>query len=80
VEALKTVEPKINPAHELILDLLYTNYHGLTADEVAFSLNYKVLFARPRMSELHKAGKIYRGDKRRKNASGLSATVWRIAA
>ena len=49
-----------------------------TADEVASKLGQNVLAVRPRLSELFAQGKIERvPNVRRKNASGMSAAVWR---
>jgi predicted ArsR family transcriptional regulator len=52
---------------------------GATADEVAKDLNLSVLSVRPRVSELKRTGKIKQTGARRKNESGMTATVWRIA-
>lgn len=52
---------------------------GATADEVARCLGASVLGIRPRFSELNRAGEIVDTGFRRKNESGLSATVWKIA-
>ncbi|MGX9389640.1 hypothetical protein ACWX0O_01825 [Nitrobacteraceae bacterium UC4449_H16] len=78
--ALKAIEPKAPQARELILETLSTFEEGLTADQIAALLDYKVLYARPRVAELHAAKRIERTGERRKNASGLSAAVWRVAA
>ena len=51
---------------------------GATADEVAKDLNLSVLSVRPRVSELNRTGKIEQTGGRRKNNSGMTATVWRI--
>lgn len=54
--------------------------HGpLTADECAAKIGETVLATRPRFSELKHAHAIIKTDARRKNASGCSATVWRVA-
>lgn len=54
---------------------------GLTADEVAERLRQNVLAIRPRVSELRELQKIERvPGVRRKNASGMSAAVWRKKA
>jgi hypothetical protein len=53
---------------------------GATADEVAKDLNLSVLSVRPRVSELKRTGKIEQTGARRKNESGMTATVWRIAS
>src|SRR6202048_4411620 len=52
---------------------------GATADEVARDLNLSVLSVRPRVSELKRTGKIKQTGARRKNDSGMTATVWQIA-
>jgi hypothetical protein len=53
---------------------------GATADEVAQALGSSILNVRPRVSELNRAGKIVQTGARRKNDSGMTATVWRIAS
>ena len=50
---------------------------GMTADEVARTMNESVLAIRPRITELGKAGWIYKTDMRRCNVSGMPAVVWR---
>ena len=65
--------------------LLLLHNRDLTADELAELLQKSVLSIRPRVSELHTQKLIFKathieGGKtvftRRKNASGMSATVW----
>jgi len=51
-----------------------------TADEIANDLNLSVLSVRPRVSELKRTGKIKQTGARRKNESGMTATVWRTAS
>jgi hypothetical protein len=51
---------------------------GATADEVAKDLDLSVLSVRPRVSELKRLGAIKQTGGRRKNESGMTATVWRI--
>lgn len=51
---------------------------GATADEIAKDLNLSVLSVRPRVSELNRTGEIEQTGARRKNESGMTATVWRI--
>jgi len=53
--------------------------NGLTTDECAERLGETVLSIRPRFTELAAKGEIEDSGIRRKNASGRSATVWRIA-
>jgi predicted ArsR family transcriptional regulator len=48
-----------------------------TADEAASELGESILAIRPRLSELVALGKIEDSGLRRKNASGMTATVWR---
>jgi hypothetical protein len=52
---------------------------GATADEVVKDLNLSVLSVRPRVSELKRLGEIKPTGGRRKNESGMTATVWQIA-
>jgi len=51
----------------------------LTADECAEALKESVLAVRPRLSELVKKGLLVSTGDRRKNASGMSAAVWKAA-
>jgi DNA-binding Lrp family transcriptional regulator len=51
---------------------------GATADEIAKDLNLSVLSVRPRVSELKRTGKIKLTGARRKNESGMTATVWLV--
>lgn len=51
---------------------------GLTAHEVAAKLGKDKMAISPRISELRALGKIVQTEERRKNASGMSAAVWRI--
>lgn len=48
-----------------------------TADEVASALGETVLAVRPRITELFQLGKIVDTGRRRQNASGRKAKVWR---
>lgn len=59
------------------VDALFDDYDGLTADECAEHLNEKIWSVRPRLSELRRLGRIVETDARRKNESGMSATVWK---
>jgi predicted transcriptional regulator len=52
--------------------------NGATADEVARELNLSVLSVRPRVSELNRSGDIRQTPERRRNDSGMTATVWQI--
>lgn len=57
----------------------YKEHHpqGMTADEAAKALNLSVLSIRPRVSELRRAGSLVDTLARRRNESGMTATVWR---
>lgn len=53
--------------------------HGpMTADEIAENIQRKPGAVRPRLSELKGLGRVVKTGARRKNESGLSASVWRI--
>ncbi len=52
---------------------------GATADEIAKDLNLSLLSVRPRVSELNRNGLNEQTGARRKNESGMTATVWQIA-
>ena len=51
---------------------------GFTADEIARDLNVSILSVRPRVSELHRNGYLKGTGQRRRNESGMSATVWAL--
>jgi predicted ArsR family transcriptional regulator len=62
------------------VDQLFVLGSELTADECAERLQASVLAVRPRLSELKTLGRIIETGFRRKNLSGLSATVWKTTA
>jgi len=49
-----------------------------TADELAYRLGESVLSIRPRVTELHKQGKLEPTGERHRNESGASAHCWRV--
>jgi hypothetical protein len=51
-----------------------------TADEIAARLRRSVLSIRPRVSELKAMKEITTTGERRRNESGMSASVWRVAS
>ena len=53
---------------------------GITADEIAAKLGKSILSVRPRVSELHRLGMIEPTGGRGRNESGMTATVWKLAA
>jgi predicted ArsR family transcriptional regulator len=74
-EAAEKMNGRALTLRDRVLDLLSQGY-ALTADEIAQVLGVGILSIRPRVSELHKQNLIRRSSERRKNASGLNATVW----
>jgi len=60
-----------------VLCVLQANPGGLTADEVAAELAESILSIRPRVSELKRQGLVEKTRERRRNISGMSASVWR---
>jgi hypothetical protein len=62
-----------------VLDELRTWPQGRTADELAKLLQRSPLSVRPRLSELKAMAKIVATGERRRNESGMTATVWRAA-
>lgn len=77
-EAAHKITPHANTLRDRVERLFLTGA-TLTADECAEALGVTVLAARPRLSELAKMGLIVKTSERRKNASGMSAQVWRAA-
>jgi len=63
----------------LVLSVFKNEPAGMTADEAAAVLDLPILSIRPRVAELHRLGELRPTAERRRNASGASATVWRIA-
>jgi predicted ArsR family transcriptional regulator len=55
--------------------------HGpMTADEIADRVGRGILSIRPRISELRKNDHVADTGERRKNLSGRTAVVWKLAA
>lgn len=73
--AAETVKPRAATLRNLCLQQL--RQQDLTADEVAAHLSESVLSIRPRIAELKKRNLIVDSGKRRRNASGENAKVWR---
>lgn len=63
----------------LVLKAYHASIFGLTADECADLLGEDKLSIRPRVAELKLDGKLTDTGIRRKNASGKSAAVMKIA-
>lgn len=77
-QAAMAITPHATALRDRVESLFLTGA-TLTADECAETLGVTVLAARPRLSELAKMGLIVKTPERRKNASGMSAQVWRAA-
>jgi FaeA-like protein len=78
-QAAEAMGSTANKRRAAVLAQLAQYPAGATADEIAKDLNLSVLSVRPRVSELKRTGKIKQTGARRKNESGMTATVWRIA-
>ena len=76
IEAAKVMKASAATLRDRCLIVLFSG--DATADEVANFLQVDRLAIRPRMAELNVAGKIFDSGIRRKNESGLNATVWSI--
>lgn len=67
-------------ATRLRAEVLTELSHGSgTADEIAKRMRRSPLSVRPRLSELKAMGKITATGERRRNESGMSASVWKVA-
>jgi predicted ArsR family transcriptional regulator len=77
-QAAEAMGSTANKMRAAVLGQLATYPDGATADEVAKDLNLSVLSVRPRVSELRRTGKIQQTTARRKNDSGMTATVWQV--
>jgi predicted ArsR family transcriptional regulator len=78
--AAKAMTGKAAKMREAVLAQIAQYPGGATADEIARDLNLSVLSVRPRVSELYRNGEIEQTGGRRKNESGMTATVWRVRA
>jgi DNA-binding transcriptional ArsR family regulator len=77
-QAAEAMGSTANKMRAAVLAQLAQYPGGATADEIAKDLNLSILSVRPRVSELNRAGAIEQTGARRKNESGMTATVWRI--
>lgn len=78
-EAAAAIAPRAPRLRGIVLAAFHEAPAGLTIDEAAGVVDLPVLSVRPRVAELHRLGEIRPTDERRRNTSGMSATVWRIA-
>ena len=78
-EAAAAMRGRCVTIRRMILDLLRQHPAGLTTDEALAHLELSRPTGQPRFSELRRMGEIVATDERRRNASGMTATVWKIA-
>jgi DNA-binding transcriptional ArsR family regulator len=76
LDAAATSEAK----RQAVLDLLAKHPEGLTTHEIAARLLLPVPSIQPRVSELRNLKRIEATGARRRNASGMSAAVFRLPA
>jgi hypothetical protein len=77
-EAARAIERSASKVRDTALkEFQAAGAHGLTPDECAKLLGHSVLYIRPRCTELKKLGLIEALPERRKNESGMVATVLR---
>ena len=79
-DAAKAISGKANRMRAAVLEKIAQCPAGATADEIAHELGLSVLSVRPRVSELNRSGEIRQTGTRRKNESGMTATVWRVVS
>jgi predicted ArsR family transcriptional regulator len=77
-QAAEAMGSTANKRRAAVLEQIAQYPGGATADEIAKDLDLSVLSVRPRVSELKRLGEIKQTGARRKNESGMTATVWRI--
>lgn len=75
-QAARRVQSRTERAREQIMSLL--DAHGaLTADECAELLGYRILFMRPRMSELKKMGMVIESGIVRLSSEGANSAAFK---
>jgi hypothetical protein len=75
-EAAEAIAGVASNLRDKVLEIIASTPGGSTADNIAFGLNRSILSIRPRVSELHRLGKIRPSGARGRNESGMSATIW----
>lgn len=76
-DAAQVVAGRAETLRGSVLNVVARAPAGLTADEAAEELRVSILSIRPRVSELRAMAQIEPTGERRKNKSGVLATVWR---
>ena len=79
-DAAKSMAGSAAKLRAAVLEQIVACPGGATADEIAHQLNLSILTVRPRVSELKRNGDIEQTGARRRNASGMTATVWRVSS
>jgi hypothetical protein len=77
-DAAQAISGSAKILREQVLQAIAAAPTGLSADSVADLLNKSVLSVRPRVSELRRLGEICPSNRRAKNQSGMTATVWEV--
>lgn len=75
-EAAAKITPTLNARQARVLNTLHMQ--DMTPDECASKLGLSLLSVRPRFSELQAQGLIEQTGIRRRNASGMTANVYRV--
>ena len=78
-DAATAIAPRAPRIRDAVLDVIASNPAGFPADEIAIALGLPVLTVRPRVSELRRLGEIRPTGNRRCNASGMTASTWRVS-
>lgn len=77
-DAAVRITPRARKLLDRVHDLMRSRYpEAFSPDQVAELLGETILSVRPRMSELHRHGKIETTGARRKNQSGMTANCYR---
>lgn len=78
-QAAKKIAPKLPNARERVYELLKSiGKHGATGSEIASHLKMNLYTAKPRLTELSKAGLIEKTGEMRLNEHGNSEIIWRV--
>ncbi|MBB5045939.1 hypothetical protein HNR60_000674 [Rhodopseudomonas rhenobacensis] len=78
-DAAVAIAPRAPRIRAVVFEEIAKHPAGVTADEIAAALGMSVLTVRPRVSELRRLGEISATGDRRCNASGMTASTWRVA-
>lgn len=79
-DAAEKIAPVAGKLRAQVLECFKQHPEGMTADEAAAEMGRSILSVRPRVTELLARGEIEETGDRRRNDSGMTATVWRAKA